>query len=114
MRRDEGAGGQPRCVYSAPGIEAEPTYPKQAGTDEAEDQIVRLHWLTWKADALAEIERAYQRADARSDVDHRTACKIETGHPAPEKCVQEAAFAPHHMSHREVHDSGPKACEQQH
>ncbi len=52
---DEGAGRQRSGIQGAARVEAEPTHPQQAGTDEAEHQRVRRHHRFGIADALAKI-----------------------------------------------------------
>ena len=83
------AAAAPKCVATkalvasadarqrAAGVESEPAHPQQAGADEAQHQVVRLHRLARIALPLAQIQRADQRRDARGDVHHRAAREIE-------------------------------------
>ena len=56
------------------------------------------------ADALAQIQGANQALTPRSDVHHRAAREIERRNLAAEERIQQAALAPHHVRHREIHD----------
>ena len=93
---DEGAGGQRAGGEGAAGVESEPAYPEQTGSDEAEHQGVRRHGGLGIADALAEVDAGDQRGDAAGDVDDRAAGEIEAG-----KCGRRLALSnpptPHTM-----------------
>ncbi len=103
-----------RGSHRASGVEAEPADPQQAGADDADHHAVRLHRFNAVAFALAQVQCADQRRDARADVHHRSAGEVEGRDFAAEERVQQAAFAPHHVRQREVDDENPQHREQQH
>src|ERR1017187_1165404 len=109
----EGAGGQGAGGQSAAGVEAEPAYPQQASSDEAEHHGVRGHVGLGIADALAEVDAGDQGGDAASDVDYGATGKIEAGNVAASG-VEQSANAPHHVGHGTVNKNGPEGKIERH
>src|SRR5712692_2870916 len=108
------AGGKAAGPQGAPGVEAKPSYPEQAGADEAKDHAMRWHGLFRVAQALSQIEGADERRDTRSNVNDRASRKIQRGEYAAESRVQKASLAPYHVRHRSVNEDGPKDHEHEH
>ena len=97
MSGRECAAGKRSRGKRATGVESEPPHPQQAGADKTEDHAMRRHRLARIAQTLAEIDRADQRGDSRSDMHDGAAGEIKCGKSAAERCVEQSAFAPNHM-----------------
>ena len=94
----------------AAGVEAEPAHPQQAGADEAEHQVVRLHRLV--RDSPTRLPRYSAQTSAETPEVMCTTvppAKSKQGIVPPEKRVQQPALAPHHVRHREVDDQASTA-----
>ena len=72
------------AASSEPGVEAEPAEPQQAGAEQHERQVVRLHLRLGQADALAEHERQGQARGTGVDVHRGATGEVEhaAGRPA--------------------------------
>ena len=111
----EGAGGQPEGGQRAAGVEAEPAHPEQAGADEAQHQVVRLHGR--RADSPAACPGTSAQTSAETPEVMCTTvppAKSKHGNLAAREGVQQPALAPHHVRHREVDEQRPEHREQQH
>ena len=95
-------------------VESEPTHPQQARANKTQHDTVRRHRLFGISDAFAQIERADQRRNSRSDVNDGAACEIERRELAAQRSIQQAALAPNHVRHRVIHHDRPEHDEDQH
>ena len=95
------------------GVEAEPAEPQQAGAEQHERQVVRLHRRLGPADALAEHERQREARGTGVDVDRGTTGEVHdalVGEPAGVAVAELGATEVEHpVRDREVDDRDPEA-----
>ncbi len=62
----------------------------------------------------SQINRADQRGDSRSDVNHGPAREVERREISAQRRIQQTSLAPDHMGHRVINKNGPKHHKQHH
>ena len=104
----EGVGGDAVGLQAAAGVEAEPAQPQESRAHEDERDVVRQQGMTRLIVVSAPHEQGHhQGRDARVDVYHRAAGKVDGPH-----LLQEAA-APHPVGHGDVGQEAPQHREHQ-
>src|SRR5438552_1962648 len=114
VRSHKRAGREIAGRQRTSGIEAEPSYPRKAGSDKAEHDAMRRHSLAWIAETASQINCTDQGRDSRSDVYDRAPGEIECGESPAQSGIQETTFSPNHVGHGIVDQNGPQHHEDNH